>query len=380
LSANGAPEPPPPAGPPAAVDGWAQSFDPKPLASYLDAEGISLLVASGGEVAEDARTAARALRKALRATGKTRLVMDDGALGDLSGLSDKQIVERCASLPAEVVAVTRVFPGSDGHPPTAVVAFYAKRSGSTLATFTVEAGSPLPPRAVEPAQATAAPVTETVAHAVPETKPQEKPEEKPAAAGPAQYEDSYIWSPQKPPLEAQTGAALDRWSQFYRGKAAAQLSGEDFYVALGRSDLAASYRARATAKTWLTVSGLVGLVGGASVIIAGALTQGPCTTEDSLTQVCVAYQQVNPPLLIGGAVIGAAGLAVAIVGFTFNSNPVGAAEARSLVEEYDRKLRKELGLPPDDAPPPPPEKAVLSWDVGGFTVPGGGGLSLRLRL
>jgi len=126
---------------------WSASFGAQAVASYLperDRKPSVMVVAagSGGE----AGAAASALIDALRAGGRVRAAIDGAALGDVEPLSDEQIVKRAASQPVGLIAIVRVFPGSEGHGEMAVVTFYG-RDGKAAGAFSVERGAPLQPAA-----------------------------------------------------------------------------------------------------------------------------------------------------------------------------------------------------------------------------------------
>lgn len=110
-----------------AAPDWPASFAPASLSTIFGEGSAVLVTAADGS----SREAASALAASLRASSQARLVMDDTALGDLSGLSDAQIVQRSQGLPIARVAVVRVFP-REGAPPTGVIALY-DLSGARLA-------------------------------------------------------------------------------------------------------------------------------------------------------------------------------------------------------------------------------------------------------
>jgi hypothetical protein len=254
-----------------------------------------------------------------------------------------------------------------------------------LAAFTVEQGSPLPPRAGGSAQALPSAALESVRQ-VERDGVEPSPPASPGVQGSVRtreerqrdYDERFIWSHETAVVDLGTGAVVNRWTNFFQGREGVSLDGESLYIALKRYDLAATYHSRSNAKTWLIVGGVLGAIGGYGVFTAGLFVPGPCTTMDSLTNTCVTNQFGNAPLLIAGGIVGTVGLGVMIAGLFVNPNPIDAAAAHRLVDEFNGKLKSDLGLgsSADRASDPP----AVSWNVDAFSTRGGGGLTLRLNL
>jgi hypothetical protein len=88
-------------------------------------------------------------------------------------------------------------------------------------------------------------------------------------------------------------------------------------------------------------------------------------------------QRENEELLIPGVVVGSAGLVAMLAGALVAHHPVDGLEARRLAEEYNEKLKGELGLA---AAPTRSREPAVQVSVGGALLPGGGALVVGVRL
>jgi hypothetical protein len=353
---------------------WADSFEPKTLASYLDSNGLSVMVAAAGERSGDAKEAAKALISGLRATGKTTLVTDDEALGDLSGLSDDQIVTKARSTPASVVVVIRVYPGAAGKPAGAVASFHDARSGRSLSTFSLAEGAPLGAWVA----GSAAPVTASGPPVAP--PPSQAPDAERA------FEERGIWP------EGETVVGFNRygsevvriWTVFTRGRYGPVLEGADLYDYLGRADLAHSYRARRATRLGLLLGGFLVAAGGAAIFAVGFASAGPCTTIDSNTGKCTANQSGNPTLMAVGGSLAGVGIVTGLVGALIDPWPASRGETMQMIDQFNQGLRNG-GASLDTHSQPESESesdgaSPLPVQLGVFALPNGGGLSLAMRL
>jgi hypothetical protein len=346
---------------------WAESFAPTSLGTYLDSEGTAVLVAGPGDSTKDA---ARALVEALRATGKTRLVVDDRSLGNLSDASDADIVGKARGSPVDMVAVVRVFPASAEKQPSAVVTFFSKKSGSTLSAFTVARGTPVSPRSVAAAVPTAA-----LDSVVPATEAPQKESKDPAVE--KFMEERAIWTQSDVLVNVYTGAAsVSRGSDFFRGKNGPRLEGAALYEYLGREDLAASYRSWHSLERTLEWGGLAGLVlVGPGLMVTGAIIPGSCTTKDSVSNTCTG--NLTNPLIYVGLGVTTVGLVAALIGLFMNPNPVSTTDVFQMVDAFNDDLRKKApSTATSSRADPDSPKVALRLDS--FAVRGGGGLSLGL--
>jgi hypothetical protein len=350
---------------PALAAGWEDSFPPEATGSYLESAQQGVLVAAAGEPAAETRAAAAALEVALRDSGRARLVMNDAPLGSLATDSDADVVRKAAALPVDTVAVVRVFAGAPGTPPTAVVTFYDK-AGKVLSAFSAQQGQAVPERVwgglvgralPNTAQSTVDSVTRVAQDAQ------------------AQYEKKYVWFEDAAYVNAY-GGVVSHFSVAYQGKSRVPLSGEAFYLAIDRTDLADRYRARRGTRLGLMLGGGAVSVGGMVMALSGVGTR--CVRMDA-REFGGCLQRENEELLIPGIVVGSAGVVAMLVGALVPHHPVDALEARRLAEEYNEKLKGELGLAAAPAPARAREPKV-EVSVGGALLRGGGALVVGVRL
>jgi hypothetical protein len=323
----------------AAASGWSASFRSEALATYVDS-GRVLVIAAG--VRADSQPAAVELAAALRATGKVGLVMTDEGLGDVSGLDDAAIVKKAAGLPVDVHAVVRVFPG-DGGNVAAVVTLYSK-TGEVRGAFSAKRGEPLAPKA----ESAAAGLTERTQSVVSRVLGGEK---KQRSAAEEEFDKKSIYVRGGALVNAY-GVAVRQWAVYHLGKEGRMLEPLEIFELAQRPDLVKSYHSRRRLK-WIIGGIGLGMLIGSSIL----------------------------PVVVGGndgwkwyvASTGATvGLVVALGGAVMSPSPISHGEMRGLVEEYNRKLRTELGLAA--APPAAP---AGTYGLHPFLLPGGGGLAFQ---
>jgi hypothetical protein len=132
----------------------------------------------------------------------------------------------------------------------------------------------------------------------------------------------------------------------YQGKYRAPLDGEDFYLAIGRPDLASRYRARYGLR--------VGLLVGGGVVVLGAW--GILASKHE------------------GAAVAAAvgGFGTMFVGSLLATDPIGESEARQLADEYNKGLKGTLNLGLGGATPAPRRPIGRGLVLPTIAVSGGG--------
>jgi hypothetical protein len=141
-----------------------------------------------------------------------------------------------------------------------------------------------------------------------------------------------------------------QWSTPYQGKYKKPLVGEDFYRALGRSDLVKQYEDRAVLKTGLLVGGGLAVLAGtiAATVIASSQTAtcSPITPGSFTMPTCTGPSPVDPALgvLAVGGIVGG-GIAL-ISGAAVDPDPVGTVGKRQLAEAYNRDLWERLSTEP----------------------------------
>jgi hypothetical protein len=342
-----------------AQGGWPATFTPAVVASYVDRHGGLLVAASGGTASE---RAADVLRRALRQAGAATVVMDAGAIGATAGIDDQAIVKRAAALPLDEIAIVRVFPG-DADVEVAVVTFY-DRAGTVLAAFTAEAGAPLTARAGEiaggglsrAASETVGGILKYPGAALPNTAEEE-------------YDLRYVGS-----FSADGNPRKWVMSDWYEGKHGKRPLGySELFNKVGREDLHNDFRASVDNRTRSWNAGFVLLVFGAPLGLLTAAIALPITAG-----LC-AHDAPNCPgfwgaLGVTSALVGAgllAGIPLMIFGHTAAGSPISHDDERALVDEYNRSLRKRLGL---SAARPTPPKLTMSLQP--FFGAQGGGLGL----
>jgi hypothetical protein len=167
------------------------------------------------------------------------------------------------------------------------------------------------------------------------------------------------------------------WSRPYRGKYKEPLAAAEFYEYVGRPDLAASYEQRASKRRSLFAVGLtagaVGLaLGGYGIYKASSpksafdfgvsgCTDITCSqaAQARADQANASERSGSVPYLVGGFGLAAVGVALFGWAVAIDPNPVDAPGARRLADEYNKRLRAELGLAPIATGPSGSEAAPL---------------------
>ncbi len=347
---------------------WKTTFEPRAVASYLDAAQQAVVVVAAGDSLDEAKAAASALRDGLRASGKTRLVMDDASLGGVWALADEKIAAKAAALPIDQVAIVRVFPGGPGKPWSSVVTFYDK-AGKALTALSGEAGTAIASAAgagglgVSRGVSTAA--LDAISH-VGQADPK-------LSAAQEQYDRRFIWFGDSALVSVSTGQIVSTWSDAYRGKYRELLSQESFLEAVGHPEIARDIRNTRTPKALLLVGGLVAATVGLTWGLIAA-TSFPCERRLNSTSQCTSTD-FSGAYVPGGLLIG--GIA-AMIGSAFIHVPtVQVHEARRMAEEYNEQLKKELGLPTSASREPTAEPKL---SFGAFVGPQAAGVSLGVSL
>lgn len=307
------------------------------LEKYLGNSNPKLIVVAAGSDSPALRAAAKALENGLRASGKAALVMNAESIGSVSGLDDQSIVKRCANTPVDRVVVIRVFPDNSGRLSTAVISFYDK-AGQSVDAFTVDESKPMPPKCgISSAGEGLAPQTaDTVAKTI---------EKSVSASGHSQeeYDLHYIGFEELVVVQSYgwygTGT-VKQWAIPYEGKYKKLLEGSAFYEKIGRKDLVESYDSRKTTKTALTVGGAIAAVGGVVISFVGITDHRDCGRPGAGADAC----GVNVAPAIAGIAISLVGSGLMLGGILMNPNPIDGSEARKLADEYNGKLKTQLGL------------------------------------
>jgi len=319
---------------------WTGTFPPGAAASYFGGVGHSVLVVASGGVSDEREAATKALSTSLRESSSFPLVMDGAALGDLSDLDDGAIVQKASHLPIARIAVVRVFAGSAGAEPTALVTIYRK-DGSALNGFSAKPGTALVASSEDAGSGLNRGVAETVSTISSDSA-------KSKAAASEEFDQNFIWFQEVVTVNAQNGSVMGSTAIPLQGKYRKPLEGAAFYEAIDRPDLASSYRTRQIVRGSLIGVGVAGIVG-------GALAPLYASDENRWTTM--------------GAVLGG-GVVLALVGGSIDGHPIPATEARRLADEHNSRLKERLGLASRDASAPKKIKAGL------FATREGGGVTL----
>ncbi len=351
---------------PALAASFSTSFPPQAAASWVESDK-GVIVVEAGTASEDRTEAAAALVSALRESGKLPLVMDGNALGDVGSADDATIVKKAGHLPVDRVAVLRVFPGAADAAGTAVVTIY-DMTGTALGGYSIKAGEALAARADESPRGGLGTRAAKAVEAI--TTQQVATNEK----AQAEYDLKYVWFEDYLTVTAnQYGAHVGTASAPVQGKHAKPLEGASFYEVVGQPELASSYRTRNAWKQGLFWGGLVTGIGGA-VLLYPALTAGlECDFGDAK---CEDDADARRPMLLGTSIgLMGVGTIAYLVGAGLNAHPVELDEARRLADEYNGKLKKDLGL----SAMRKEQEPALQLDAGLMAHDGGGSIAVSGR-
>lgn len=361
----------------ALADGdWRDTFEPHAVASYLDVDAAAVMVIGAGELDGDLEGAALALEQALRDSGDTRLVMDAKAIGRIADLGDSEIVQRTMAFPIDRVVLIRVFTGEEGEAATAVVTFYDK-SGEATSAFTAMEGTELE-RASGVERSTSSGVSKDAVDAVSEILGEEVQEAEDAVE---RYEKEFLWYQEYIGVSSQSGAVVTDWSKLYQGKYKKEVSGGEFYEIIGRDDLLEDYRLRQKKRGLFN---LVGWGGGAPILFLGIIltAQGAGAPDPTMPNFYDRGEASLDQTKLGGGialmVVGGAIMGVfPSIGLSIAPHPVDAIETRELVDDYNKQLRRELGLPENVSELSRPTSPSLDLELAVSFAPGAFTLSGR---
>ena len=240
--------------------------------------------------------------------------------------------------------------------------------GSQGVVGAASAAPPPPPEAASSDDAPPAvdPLGETWAAPAPAAPVPAAEPEGPSDDELGEYKRKYLWWQDWASVDVSTGRVVSRWSVPKQGTAGYDLKGVQFYEALGRDDLATRYRKRNRLRWGL---GLGSAAVGTGVMFWGLSVYVSAESSAFDTEVSAEEQRketVGMSMMVGGAVVAGAG--ALFIGL-FRSHPVSANEARRLADDYNRELRKRLGIP----------ESMASLRLRAGLARGGGQLSLSGR-
>jgi hypothetical protein len=187
-----------------------------------------------------------------------------------------------------------------------------------------------------------------------------------------------------PPESGTTEGPLDshRWRVF-QGEGGDQLDPLDFYRRVGRPDLIDGYLHRRNVMIGYVVASGVAFVAGAAFVIKAATDKGPdCTISMTPDQFSACIQAdiaaddharstyVPPALILGGVSL----IALTVAGwYGFHLQPISEREAKSLADQYNQNMRRNLGLPVVE------RRRLRDFHIAPFVTGHDGGLVLGAR-
>jgi hypothetical protein len=303
---------------------WEAAFDGA-NAELLQSRGLTVLVAGVGRPEAEVQAAAEGLRASLRRRAAAALVLDDAALGTLTGESDEAVQRRAAGLPWDRILLVRVYPGVQEAPPSAVVVI-ASRSGTL--------GSVVVPRTARPP--VPAPVAATAPPPLPPPPLTESPTPQPPSADQQAYDARRLHFGS---LKSNDPAVLMSRGAFVGNR---RIEGRALYELLKDTDFVARWDARARLKL------IIGIAGAGVIALGGVgalLTQvSRCTRKiQSSSNACV-QREVPSDLLVPSLVTAGVGLVTVLVAIILPADPVDPAEVVPAVDRYNQALKREVGL------------------------------------
>lgn len=332
---------------------WDTTFEPSAVATYVGDGKPNVMVVSGNASAPEA---ALALRRAIKSSGSAGVVMDDSAIGSVEGLDDAAIIERAKPQPVERVAVVRVFEGGDDEPPDVVVTFYQK-DGAVTTALTGAAGVAVSPYSGAGSSGVnedaAAAVSELTEATEAEAKSEAESAESEAEQLQRRYDTSYLWLEDWIGVSAKSGAVVARWSVIKQGKYGADLSPVQFFKIIERDDLVEQYRRRLAIRLGVGLSLIIGGVAMTATGMGLFLSRSEPKrldfgVDDPLQmgpEQAPGWQGVSED---GALVIAGVGAGLSIVGALFitffRHNPINRSEAAELIDSYNWRLKKRLGI------------------------------------
>lgn len=317
---------------------WSATFPPAGVSAHLGDKKPNIIVIAANP---GSQAAAAAFRAALTASKKAGVVIDGQALGAVDSLDDRGIVERAKVLPVQQIVIVRVFEGSPGDPPSFIAMAYGT-DGAVAVALSGTAGVPLP----EPELPTEVSVPDQAVEAGEEAPnaPEEPAEAKQAReAAEREYANKRLGG---------------TWGALRQGTPGTLITPAQFYVALGRDDLARQVDKRRKTRLGVALGG--GIAGGGLLAVgltflilnATATRYGPDFGADDPLR--GGTDRVRYPLSmpVSGALLGVGAALLLSTGIflgVYKAQPIGRRDAPGLIDGHNRELRHKLGLPPEQA-------------------------------
>lgn len=327
---------------------WTDTFPPGAIGTYLGDNKPNVMVIGATAASEEA---AVALRAAMRASKMAGLVIDAQAIGATEGLDDKTIVDRAKTQPVAQVVIVRVFEGGPGEPPSTIVTFY-RLDGTVATAITGTAGTPVDATGgVTAGSGVSNAAADAVSKVGDDAEKEAEKEKTVDSDAQAKYDAQYLWVQNWVGVSAQTGAVVASWSAIKQGKFGADVKGADLYRIVGRDDLYRKYKRRQAIRIGV---GLPAMFGGIALLSAGLGvavgnisadppdfgSNDPIMMGASEAPTRVSNNGAFAMMGVGGGLFVAGLLFIGL----FRPHPADRAQAAQMIDEYNRDLRKKLGL------------------------------------
>ena len=161
--------------------------------------------------------------------------------------------------------------------------------------------------------------------------------------------DERSYNNRKLRIEAESEDDSGENETYWKGQSVNPLSPARFYNEVKRRGLADQYLSRSVIrKNTKLVTGIVGA--GAGILALGAFFDSESVTNEKGEEM-----GLGTKLIVAGVSLASIGIYI-YVDQAYDLHPTTAMERRDLVKSYNAKLRKELGLPPEESSLLPPEE------------------------
>jgi hypothetical protein len=342
-------------------------------------------VVAGGEASDDLAASETALTAALREADSVQVVMDSSAIGNVSGLGDSDIVGKASNLPVDQIAIVRVFPGKEGTA-SVVVTLYTK-DGEAAGGFSASTDKPLEAKAgggggtgtgMDPGRAIGA-IARTN-----DAESQKAFDE---------YLERRVFFQGMAAVSSQTGTVMSTWSVPYKGKYREPLNGTKFYEYVGHEEIVPIIRKRKLIKTGIAL-GSIGLM---SFAVWDAVKNAEDSydvdddcweldnedeeddCDDDVQDEKDDIEENNKKVAIRATVFGSLGFIGIYVPMFIQADPTPVSDRYRMADEYNAKLREELGLPEDLSGFRGASDFNLRLSLNGFANRNGGGAGFTLE-
>jgi hypothetical protein len=351
---------------------WKGSFTLERVKTYIKNQDKIMIVAAGEEDIELER-ATKTLIKAARKTGVAGLVMDNSPVGDVSNLSDREIIKKAKDLGVNKIFVVRYFE------PQIVITIY-DRKGKSIGGITAEKGVPIASGSIHHSSSdgvdgnAAGAVSDVVSEI--ENSSQE-------------YEDKYIGYQGWVGIN-QYGQTVATGGYYYLGKNKKPLGLLEIFQVLERQDLIDYYKEKKKLRMILgATGGGIALIGISFYIAAGVQGvkvydfrsssesefeseygyEDPVPADDGKAK--KAETKRNAYLAVG-TVLTVSGAAIATAGLFIRKTKLSNDEVRNLIDKHNKKLKRDFGISKMQ------KKTDFEWNTSPYFTYGGGGMILSM--